>query len=71
MGALEPTLVAAFRLPPDEAAGILRDIDARLDQDPILGRALPRSARLNEARVEVARERAALLERLRERGRPH
>ena len=64
---LRPRLVAAFQAPPESAREMTRELDARANQDPLLGHMWPRSERINQSRGEVAQARAELLALLRTR----
>jgi hypothetical protein len=66
---LRPAVLAAFKQRPGEADALVREVDAQAAQDPVLSRAWPSAVRFNEARAELAREREALRDLLRRRGR--
>lgn len=63
IGALRAEFVAAFQRPSDDATARLHELDARAAEDPVLARAWPTN-RLNEARRNLERQRAAVLELL-------
>jgi hypothetical protein len=66
MTSLRPQLVAAFRLPPRQSTGAVRNVVAKAKADPTLAQGWPSFARANEgSRGDLVKARASLLLALR------